>query len=299
MQTLSDTLSERHRAMLAEMGIRTHWLPRSKAAVAKAAAARAQPRGHSPDAAQQLGPKQAPKQVPSSAAAARRMAIAASDVSSGVSADASLGASLGDSAAAAPEYGVFPLHAGRLPGAGGADARPLRWMVIGEATDWQPARQGLPFAGPAGQLFEAMLAAIGLSLPEGMQTGVQTGVQTGAPPVSPSVQADAPAHGVCIACPAGLGACDAQRGGDFLRGQIALARPHVILVMSRLAAQALLQTGEPVGRLRGRVHACGGVPLVVTYHPSYLLRNLPDKARAWQDLCLALQAARDAAGAGV
>lgn len=280
MQTLSDTLSERHRAMLAEMGIRTHWLPRSKAAAAA--------RAHSPGMAPGQTPKPALKSAPPPAAAARRSG--ASAVSPAASAALATAAP-----AAGPEYRVFPLHASRLPGAGGADARPLHWMVIGEATDWQPARQGLPFAGPAGQLFEAMLAAIGLSLPEGMQTGVQTG----APPVSPGVQADAPAQGVCIACPAGLGARDAQRGGDFLRGQIAQARPHVILVMSRLAAQALLQTGEPVGRLRGRVHACGSVPLVVTYHPSYLLRNLPDKARAWQDLCLALQAARDAPGAGV
>ncbi len=64
-------------------------------------------------------------------------------------------------------------------------------------------------------------------------------------------------------------------------------QPRVILAMGRFAVQALLRSSEPIGRLRGRVHTYEGVPLVVTYHPAYLLRNLPDKAKAWDDLCLA------------
>jgi DNA polymerase len=73
--------------------------------------------------------------------------------------------------------------------------------------------------------------------------------------------------------------------------QIELLRPRLILAMGRFAVQALLRSDEPIGKLRGRVHHYQGVPLVVTYHPAYLLRNPADKARAWDDLCLAAQVA--------
>jgi DNA polymerase len=75
----------------------------------------------------------------------------------------------------------------------------------------------------------------------------------------------------------------------FLIRQIELVKPRMILAMGRFAVQSLLRSNEPVGRLRGRVHQYQGVPLVVTYHPAYLLRNPEDKARAWDDLCLALE----------
>ena len=64
--------------------------------------------------------------------------------------------------------------------------------------------------------------------------------------------------------------------------------PKIIVAMGRFAVQSLLRTDEPIGRLRGRVHHYQGVPVIVSYHPAYLLRALPDKAKAWQDLCLAL-----------
>jgi DNA polymerase len=89
--------------------------------------------------------------------------------------------------------------------------------------------------------------------------------------------------------PAELQACE-----PFLMRQIELLRPRLILAMGRFAVQSLLRSSEPVGRLRGKVHRYQGVPLVVTYHPAYLLRNLPDKARAWDDLCLAASVADDA-----
>ena len=73
----------------------------------------------------------------------------------------------------------------------------------------------------------------------------------------------------------------------YLLAQIELIRPKLILALGRFAAQSLLDTDEAIARLRGRVHQFQNVPLVVTYHPAYLLRNLPDKARAWEDLCLA------------
>jgi DNA polymerase len=76
--------------------------------------------------------------------------------------------------------------------------------------------------------------------------------------------------------------------------QIELLQPRVILAMGKFAVQALLRSDEPIGKLRGRVHRYQGVPLIVTYHPAYLLRSLPEKARAWEDLCLAAQVAEQA-----
>jgi DNA polymerase len=81
-----------------------------------------------------------------------------------------------------------------------------------------------------------------------------------------------------------------QQCEAFLQRQIALVQPRMILAMGRFAVQSLLRSTEPIGKLRGRVHRYQGVPLVVTYHPAYLLRNLADKARAWEDLCLAADA---------
>ncbi|HJV96722.1 MAG TPA: uracil-DNA glycosylase, partial [Albitalea sp.] len=77
----------------------------------------------------------------------------------------------------------------------------------------------------------------------------------------------------------------------FLVRQLELVQPKIILAMGRFAVQSLLRSTEPIGRLRGRVHHYHGVPLIVTYHPAYLLRNPEDKARAWDDLCLAVETA--------
>ena len=77
-----------------------------------------------------------------------------------------------------------------------------------------------------------------------------------------------------------MAACQA-----YLQAQIRLVRPRLIVALGRVAAQSLLATELSIARLRGQTHQYAGYPLVVTYHPAYLLRNLPDKARAWQDLC--------------
>ena len=78
----------------------------------------------------------------------------------------------------------------------------------------------------------------------------------------------------------------------FLLRQIELVQPKVILAMGRFAVQSLLKSTEPIGKLRGRVHELAGVPLIVTYHPAYLLRSPADKALAWDDLCLAREVMR-------
>jgi len=149
------------------------------------------------------------------------------------------------------------------------------WMVIGEAPGAQEDEQGEPFVGAAGQLLDAMLRALDLSRAAQGEPARRVFIANTLkcrPPGNRNPQPDE------------LAACE-----PFLRRQIELVQPRIILAMGRFAVQSLLRTNEAIGRLRGRVHRYQGVPLVVTYHPAYLLRNLVDKARAWDDLCLAAQ----------
>ncbi|MDE2614729.1 MAG: uracil-DNA glycosylase [Burkholderiales bacterium] len=150
-----------------------------------------------------------------------------------------------------------------------------RWMVIGEAPGAQEDVQGEPFVGAAGQLLDAMLRALDLSRAADGDPARRVFIANTLkcrPPGNRNPQPDE------------LAACE-----PFLSRQIELVQPRIILAMGRFAVQSLLRTNEAIGRLRGRVHRYQGVPLVVTYHPAYLLRNLTDKARAWEDLCLAAQ----------
>lgn len=151
----------------------------------------------------------------------------------------------------------------------GVGDRQAEWMMIGEAPGEQEDKQGEPFVGQAGKLLDSMLRAIGLT----RETGVFiANVLKCRPPGNRDPEPDEVAM------------CD-----PYLKRQIALVKPRVIIVLGRFAAQSLLQTQTPVGKLRGKVHEVEGVPVVVTYHPAYLLRTLTDKARAWEDLCLARQ----------
>ena len=150
----------------------------------------------------------------------------------------------------------------------GVGDREADWLVVGEAPGEQEDLRGEPFVGQAGALLDNMLKALGL----GRQRKVYiANVLKCRPPGNRNPEPDEVAQ------------CE-----PFLRRQVALLRPKIILAMGRFAVQSLLQSTEPIGKLRGRVHAYGGVPVVVTYHPAYLLRNLPDKAKAWADLCLAM-----------
>lgn len=153
------------------------------------------------------------------------------------------------------------------------------WLIVGEAPGEQEDRQGEPFVGPAGQLLDQMLQALSLSRagdgPQGPERQVYiANTLKCRPPRNRNPE------------PAEMLACE-----PFLMRQIALLQPRIILAMGRFAIQALLRSNDAVGKLRGRVHRYQGVPLVVTYHPAYLLRNLADKARAWDDLCLAADVA--------
>ena len=153
------------------------------------------------------------------------------------------------------------------------------WMVVGEAPGEQEDLKGEPFVGPSGELLDAMLRALALSraedgpAPPAQRVYIANTVKC-RPPRNRNPAAD-----------------EMARCEPFLVRQIQLVQPRIILAMGRFAVQALLRTTEPIGKLRGRVHSYQGVPLIVTYHPAYLLRNLPDKARAWDDLCLAADTA--------
>jgi uracil-DNA glycosylase family 4 len=163
----------------------------------------------------------------------------------------------------------------------GVGHQSAHWMIVGEAPGEQEDLRGEPFVGKAGQLLDNMLWSIGLTRAE-------------APPerqvyIANTLKCRPP--GNRNPAPDELAQCE-----PFLARQVALVKPKIILAMGRFAVQALLRSDEPVGRLRGRMHRYEGVPLVVTYHPAYLLRNLDDKAKAWDDLCLAMDvAARESA----
>ena len=167
----------------------------------------------------------------------------------------------------------------------GVGHRRAHWMVVGEAPGEQEDRIGEPFVGAAGQLLDRMLAALNL-------TRADDGT---APPsqrvyIANTLKCRPPRNRNPLA--EEVAQCE-----PYLVRQIELLRPRLILAMGRFAVQSLLRSDEPIGRLRGRVHRYQGVPLVVTYHPAYLLRNLPDKAKAWEDLCLAASVAEAAAEA--
>ncbi len=149
----------------------------------------------------------------------------------------------------------------------GVGDREADWMLIGEAPGEQEDKQGEPFVGQAGKLLDSMLRSIGLSREKGVFIA---NVLKCRPPGNRDPEPDEVAM------------CD-----PYLKRQIALVKPRVIVVLGRFAAQSLLQTQTPVGKLRGKVHEVEGVPVIVTYHPAYLLRTLTDKARTWEGLCLA------------
>ena len=153
------------------------------------------------------------------------------------------------------------------------------WMIVGEAPGEREDATGEPFVGVSGQLLDNMLRALGLTREPGdpaRQVYIANAVKC-RPPGNRNPE------------PGELARCE-----PYLQRQIELVRPRIILAMGRFAVQSRLRSAEPIGRLRGRVHRYQGVPLVVTYHPAYLLRNLEDKAKAWDDLCLAWHTVRAA-----
>jgi uracil-DNA glycosylase len=145
------------------------------------------------------------------------------------------------------------------------------WLVVGEAPGENEDVQGEPFVGQAGKLLDNMLKALGLSRREKVYIA---NVLKCRPPGNRNPE------------PEEVSQCE-----PFLRRQVQLLQPKIIVAMGRFAVQSLLGTTEAIGKLRGQRHEYAGVPVIVTYHPAYLLRSLPDKAKAWADLCLAREIA--------
>jgi DNA polymerase len=157
------------------------------------------------------------------------------------------------------------LHSTRTQGVPGVGNRRAEWLIIGEAPGAEEDRRGEPFVGRAGQLLNAMLKAIGL---EREQVFIAN-VLKSRPPSNRDPKPDEVT--ACL---------------PYLMRQIALLRPRLMLAVGRIAAQNLLATDVALGRLRGQVHTFGelNTPLIVTYHPAYLLRSPADKRKAWEDL---------------
>jgi DNA polymerase len=251
--------TERQRSMLQEMGIRL-WAP-----VALESAV--------------VAPATVTPQAPALAAEPQPAAAAALPADARSAAISTLPwPELREAVAACTACGLCQSRRQTVFGVGHPQAH---WMIVGEAPGEQEDLKGEPFVGPAGHLLDNMLRALKLTreqAPPEEQVYIANTLKC-RPPRNRNPE------------PEELARCE-----PFLVRQIELIRPRLILAMGRFAVQALLRSSEPIGKLRGRVHRYQGVPLVVTYHPAYLLRNLADKSRAWEDLCLAAQTA-DAADA--
>ncbi|RZL65218.1 MAG: uracil-DNA glycosylase [Variovorax sp.] len=269
-------LDARQRAMLDEMGVKVWWPTSSMAAAGTTesdAAAGTEP------AAMVVSP-QAPAQLSTQEPAPPHT------LADGVTASPAR-AKPAPPAVAAPMPAPRPAAAGGAHGAGVLVDTPRRvyvgdsggdgdcapvdggWLVVVDMPPEADGRHGEVFAGEAGQLLDAMLRALRLhagSTPVHLMR-THRGVASGQPGGPRSMPDAWVAHATALA-------------------------PRVVLAMGPLAAQSLLESAEPLGRLRGRVAplpAIGGTPMVATYHPAYLLRNPADKARAWADLCLAAE----------
>jgi DNA polymerase len=158
------------------------------------------------------------------------------------------------------------LHESRTQTVFGVGNRDADWMIVGEAPGAEEDRRGEPFVGRAGKLLDEMLRAVGQS----RERVFIANILKCRPPNNRDPQVD-----------------EAASCRPYLQRQIELVQPRIIVAVGRIAAQQLLETDTPVGRLRGRPHRLGDVPLVVTYHPAYLLRSPSQKRKAWDDLCLA------------
>jgi DNA polymerase len=140
-------------------------------------------------------------------------------------------------------------------------------MFIGEAPGAEEDAKGEPFVGQAGRLLDSMLAALGMSRIKAVYIA---NVLKCRPPGNRDPEL-----------------LEVEACLPYLDRQIALIQPKLIVALGKSAATTLLRAEATIASLRGRIHRYNGIPLIVTYHPAYLLRSLPDKAKAWEDLCLA------------
>jgi uracil-DNA glycosylase family 4 len=291
-------LDDRQRAMLAEMGVRV-WLPASSEGASPSAAA--------PSVVEEAPrPVTAPQSVPAHVAHAAHvqatpappavMALPAVDTPPKRDLAASrpagvdrmdwveLQAAVAGCQACAlcqtRHHTVFGVGA-PAPQTPPGQAPQVDWLIVGEAPGENEDVQGEPFVGQAGKLLDNMLKACGLS------RHAERGPQGGGVYIVNVLKCRPP--GNRNPRPEEVAQCE-----PFLQRQVALLKPKIIVAMGRFAVQSLLAgsvadvESQPLGKLRGRVYSYEGVPVVVTYHPAYLLRSLADKSKAWADLCLAM-----------
>lgn len=158
------------------------------------------------------------------------------------------------------------LHKSRTQTVFGVGDPNADWMIIGEAPGAEEDRRGEPFVGKAGKLLDEMLRAVGKT----RDSVFIANILKCRPPHNRDPQA-----------------AESAECRGYLERQIALVQPKIILAVGRIAAHLLLETDTPVGRLRGTRHRLGDIPLVVTYHPAYLLRSPSQKRKSWDDLRMA------------
>ena len=161
------------------------------------------------------------------------------------------------------------LRAGCTQTVFGVGDEQAEWLLVGEAPGAEEDRLGEPFVGQAGRLLDHMLFSIGLKRGENVYIA---NVLKCRPPGNRNPEPE-----------------EVAKCSPHLLRQIELIRPKLIVAMGRFAAQTLLASDATIASLRGSLHRYAGVPLVVTYHPAYLLRNLPDKSKAWADLRFAVK----------
>ena len=254
-------LDARQRAMLAEMGVRV-WAPKAQTQALPSVAAPLAPPAAVPSVAAPA-PVARPAATSPPAPEPTRQATQASPVAT------MDWPALREAVASCQACGLCQ---GRTQTVFGVGDEHADWMVVGEAPGENEDLQGEPFVGAAGQLLDNMLKAVGRSRSgTGAQGAFIANVLKCRPPANRNPQPD-----------------EVARCEPYLARQVALVKPKVIVAMGRFAVQALLKSNEPIGRLRGQVHHYEGVPVIVTYHPAYLLRTPTDKGKAWADLCLAM-----------
>lgn len=159
------------------------------------------------------------------------------------------------------------LHERRTQSVFGVGDEQADWLFVGEGPGAEEDLRGEPFVGQAGKLLDAMLASIGLK--RGEKVYIANVVKC-RPPGNRNPEPD-----------------EAAACAPYLDRQIELISPKLIVALGKVAATRLLGREASIASLRGKLHDYRGRPLIITYHPAYLLRNLPDKARAWEDLCFA------------
>jgi len=251
-------LDDRQRTMLAEMGVRV-WMPQSVRALPAKASKLAQvavPVTPTADASATVS-------VPV-ASTPQMLSVPIVDISNLPEGIARMDwAQLQPAVASCTGCGLSQSRQQAILGEGLASAD---WMIVGDVPGEEEDKEARSFAGPAGQLLDNMLKALSLTREQVYLT-----------------------HALKCRTPVGRNASQVEVShcATYLARQVALVQPKVILAMGRTAALALLQSAEPLGKLRSQVQSFRGVPVVVTYPPAYLLRNQADKAKAWADLCVA------------